>query len=547
MDAKPADSRVRPLLRWLRRSGIVLAMVVVAVLGGVATTKLWPVTVETQLFSLDLSLSPLPSQANTVHTPTVLGDINVTFDGPLPALGIDAQAQVGDEAAAVLNRPGVTVNDFQPSEMEIGEAAREGAIEVVWKFGAGALVTSSLMAALWVLGRRHHRWGRAGIAVVTATGVALALPGGAALLTYRQSNFSTFTTTSLLSTFGATTTVLTDLNSRAEQAAPYLQNLLALSEAARNEFTPDDLDASPAARFLLVSDLHGVNYYPLIKQIVDEQNITAVIDTGDIINFGRVQEAEVADLFAGIESLGVPYVYVGGNHDATSPDDESMLRAMNEIPNVVLVEPTAGEFYETEIAGVRIVGYNDVRYFGEEGVDYGADQQAALDSFEQVLEATIEADPDGREPDIVISHEPYALENLDVSGVTINGHMHRPTLDGNHIGVGTFSGGGLFNHFIYRDAEGVDTAGELPGQPYSFDILDYTSTCRLTSLTRFSYSNLVTGTPQFDDVSLINGARLIDSPPQDRTCGGEDVMTRELGPVGVNSLPGESRRLPGSS
>lgn len=541
MDEKLAESRVRPFLTWLRRAGIVMLMVIVAVLGGIATTRLWPVTVQTQLFSLELSLSPLPSQANTLQTPTVLGDISITFAGPLPALGIDAQAQVSDEATALLSRPGVTVTDFQPTDLEITDAAREGALEVTWKFGAGALVTSSLLAALWVLGRRHHGWGRAGVAVVTATGTALALPGGAAYLTYRPDNFAMYNTTSLLTTFDQTSSVLTDLNSRAEQAAPYLQNLLALGDAARAEFTPDDLDAQPAVRFLLVSDLHGVDYYSIIDQIVEEQDITAVIDTGDLVNFGRVEEAEVAGLFEGIESLGVPYIFVRGNHDAVSTNDETILRAMAEIPNVVLLEPTDGDYIEADIAGVRVAGYNDVRYFGQEGVDFAADQQQALDDFELSLG---DAENSTLAPDVVLSHEPYGLERLSLAGVSINGHMHRPTLDDNHIGVGTFSGGGLFNHFLYRESEEVETAGELPGQAYSFDILDYTSSCRLSALTRFTYSNLVSGAPQYDDVSLINGSRLVSDPPQDRTCGGSDVTTRALPSPAPNSS--ESPELPGS-
>ena len=94
--------------------------------------------------------------------------------------------------------------------------------------------------------------------------------------------------------------------------------------------------------------------------------------------------------------------------------------------------------------------------------------------------------------------------------------------------TGSFTGGGLVNQFRLppltdeaREAAKEDprTAGELVGHPYSFDILTVGEDCSLTSLTRYSYRNLVSGQPQFDDVSIVNGRRLQATAPVDRTCG----------------------------
>ena len=46
-----------------------------------------------------------------------------------------------------------------------------------------------------------------------------------------------------------------------------MSNLLALSDALRQEFTPTSGQGTVAATFLLVSDVHGMNQYPLTWSI----------------------------------------------------------------------------------------------------------------------------------------------------------------------------------------------------------------------------------------------------------------------------------------
>ena len=71
---------------------------------------------------------------------------------------------------------------------------------------------------------------------------------------------------------------------------------------------------------LLVSDIHAGNQYDLMRTIVQEEGVDVVVDAGDLVNFGTVEEAEATGLFTGIESVGVPYLFVRGNHDANSAD-----------------------------------------------------------------------------------------------------------------------------------------------------------------------------------------------------------------------------------
>lgn len=100
----------------------------------------------------------------------------------------------------------------------------------------------------------------------------------------------------------------------------------------------------------------------------------------------------------------------------------------------------------------------------------------------------------------MITHKPYGSYRFDPAGGTLNSHLHLPTLEGPHIGVGSFIGGGLFNHFLSPQEKDQDPAGELPSQPNAFDMA-IGQDCRVLSLTRYSYRNLVSGRPRYDDVS----------------------------------------------
>lgn len=530
-----ADRGGRGWLTRARRAVLLVVLVIAATIGGIATTRLWPVPAQTDYVSAQISLTLAPSRTSTVHTPTVLGDIDLDFDGPVPAPGIEATVQVRPEVNELLSRGRLDPADFRPDPLQLRAVVFEALGELAWKFVGGAIATTAVCSALWVLGRRRRSWGRAAVASAGATALALALPGGAAYLTYRTENLTQFRTTSLLTQIGQNTSLLSDISGQAAQAAPYVQNLLALSQALRLEFAPEEISTEAGARFLLVSDVHGMNYYPLIAQIIASEEITAVIDTGDMLNFGQVREGAVTDIYDGIASLEVPYIYVRGNHDAASTSDQSVLNRLSQIPNVVLLEPQAGEYVEAQVAGVRITGYNDVRFFAQESEDFSIAQRTAMEAYQSGTAGW-------RPSDIVTTHQPWGMDRLEPGGVTLNGHMHTQTLRGQHIGLGSFSGGGLFNHFLIPDDRGEETAGELTGQPYMFDILTFGQDCQVLSLARYSYRNLVSGRPRYDDVSLVNGATIDPDPPVERTCGGPlDLTLTPIAPSTTQDGAGATR------
>ena len=257
---------------------------------------------------------------------------------------------------------------------------------------------------------------------------------------------------------------------------------------------------------LLVSDLHAGNQFALMRTIIEQEDIDLVVDTGDLVNFGTVTEGDASGMFAGIASLQVPYLFTRGNHDATSATDSAILDRMAQIPNVVLLQPDTESYTVVDAGGIRIGGFNDPRWFGDDGKRSKAKQQPAKKAF---IDAFAEQDP----LDLLVSHEPWAVQDVPRADVAVNGHMHTPDLEGNRIQAGTFTGGGPLTHFV-----GEEDGEELIGQPSAFDVLTFGETCRLTSVTRYRYRNVIEGRPAYDDVSLVNGSRIDSTVDADRTC-----------------------------
>lgn len=492
-----------------------IAFAVLALFGGLTATNLAPVTAQTDYYQATVSLSADPRDLSSITVPTIFGDLLMGFPGIAP--GIEATPQIRPEITNALVQPGVSARSLQPSTEELAEVVRATAIQLGVRFLIGALVTAALLLVAYVLVR--HRKPRPWLFVSTTAGALIAtlVASLSMAATYRVDRQPTFATTGLITAVQSNLDILDDVEARSAQVAPYLRNLIVLSNALQEKYTEPVTDREIALRVLLVSDIHGANYYRLMRSIVEAERIDVVIDTGDIVNFGSPAELRASGLLSGIESLGVPYLYVRGNHDARAELDYAVVDAIAEVPNAYVLQPDPDRYLEIDLGGLRIAGFNDPRYFGDSGSRSAEKQQPAREAF-----VTAFAD---REPvDIVVSHQPWAVADLSDVGVALNGHMHSPAIEGNRIQAGTFTGGGPFTHF--REQQPGE---ELTGQPFAFDVLAFGTDCRLATLTRYQYQNIVRGRPAYDDISLINGSR-VDTREIDeedtRTCRRPNRVTQ---------------------
>lgn len=521
MRGRRALSGAAGVVRWL-------AMLAVCYVGGVAATNLSPTTIETKHYAATVRLSVLPLHTPVLHGPTILGDLDLDFTSPFVAPGIEVGVSVKQNITEVFSSRELSVRTLQPTNEEISKALRDGIAGVGWRFLAGA-GTVALVLSLAVHYARGRRWpGRQHLLTVgTAMLVACLATGLGIWQTYRPDNFDSLRTTGLLLELERNKDVLQDVEARGSQATPYILNLLALSQSLRENLVPAQVNQTVSSRVLLVSDIHGENQYGLMRSIVMDQKIDAVIDLGDLVNFGSVTEADAAGLFTGIESLGVPYLFVGGNHDFTSATDRGLLTRLARVPNVVLLQPGDGLYTAYTLKGLRITGFNDPRYFGDDARNTAEKQAPAVDAFTTAMK-------EQPVPDLVVAHEPAAAEGVDKADITLNGHQHAAGLHGNRIAVGTFTGGGVVSHYVPEES------GELRGQPYAFDIAAFGATCQLASLTRYTYRNLVEGAPVYDNVTVINGATIekpVNPPDSSRSCSsiapsGSEVVRPEAAATG---------------
>lgn len=477
----------------------------IAGLGGVTATNLAPVTAQTDFYQATVSLSADPRDVGDVLVPTIFGDLTMSFRGVAP--GVEAAPQIRQEITDALALPGMSASSLQPTGEELATAVRDAALRLGLRVFVGALVASALLLGAYVLVR--HRRPRRWLLVSTLTGavVATVATAGSMAATYRVDRQPTFATTGVLTAVQANLDLLDDVEARSAQVAPYLRNLVVLSGALQEKYADQAPEREVALRVLLVSDLHGANYYPLMRTLVEEAAIDVVVDTGDIVNFGSAAELDASDLRAGIASLEVPYVFVRGNHDARSERDYGVVDAIAAIPNAYVLQPSPDRYTELDLGGLRIAGFNDPRYFGDSGAGSAERQQPAREQFVAAFE-------ERRPVDLLVGHEPWAVRDVPDIGVAVHGHMHSPDLEGHRIQAGTFTGGGPFSHF--RESQPGE---ELSGQPYAFDVLTFGTDCRLSTLMRYQYRNIVQGRPAYDDIALVNGARVdTRAPDEDRVC-----------------------------
>jgi predicted phosphodiesterase len=158
-----------------------------------------------------------------------------------------------------------------------------------------------------------------------------------------------------------------------------------------------------------VSDIHlSPLALPLAQLLVERYGAAAVLDTGDLVDWGTpAEEAFVA----GIGKLGVPYVYIKGNHDSTG-----IAAAVARQRNATVLDNSI-----TTIAGLTIAGMADPRHTSDKttGDDQGMPKvTAAAKRFAE--------DVAGKGVDIALVHSPAAARPLAGEvPLVLAGDIHR--------------------------------------------------------------------------------------------------------------------------
>jgi predicted MPP superfamily phosphohydrolase len=206
---------------------------------------------------------------------------------------------------------------------------------------------------------------------------------------------------------------------RYDQYASQLQKLVTnVGEIYTTVSTLPVYQAEPGTtRVLHVSDLHlNPTAWSIIDTVVDQFAIDVVIDTGDINDWGSEPEASY---LAPISRLGVPYVYVQGNHDSVVTAE-----AVRRQPNAIVLNNAT-----TTVAGLTIAGIADPRFTPDkESSPTGSG--ASKQTVERVIGAgsrlaeTVRAAP--RPVDVALVHDPASAGPLSgTCPLVLAGHTHQ--------------------------------------------------------------------------------------------------------------------------
>ena len=176
-------------------------------------------------------------------------------------------------------------------------------------------------------------------------------------------------------------------------------------------------DDAEVTTVLHVSDIHlNPQGFDLAEQLVEQFGVDVVVDTGDVTTWGTPAESATLDR---IGRLGVPYVFVRGNHDSIVTAN-----AVADQGAIVL----EGEAVTVE--GLTFAGIGDARFSPDSGeLDIDAAREAAGESTAELAAVVGATNRSGKDVDVALIHDPSRLDPLlGEVPLVLAGHYHSRTV-----------------------------------------------------------------------------------------------------------------------
>jgi predicted MPP superfamily phosphohydrolase len=231
--------------------------------------------------------------------------------------------------------------------------------------------------------------------------------------------------------------ILGDLRTAPARVSTYRDQLADLLRTGtgvyRKVATLPEPPAADAIRLLHVSDIHlNPATFALVQALVEQYRVDAVVDTGDLVDWGTPAENAFT---AQIATLGVPYVFVKGNHDSDGIAD-----AVAGQPNAVVLTRDGGP---REVAGLRFAGMADPRFTPDKTTGDDDKPQRVSEAAAELAQAL-----NGADVDVLCVHDPAAARALEgIAPLVLAGHTHQRSVrragDTLVLVQGTSGGSGL--------------------------------------------------------------------------------------------------------
>ena len=413
-------------LTWGRRFAALFFLCFLALLGGAFIVSCFGAqTFHWQAFAVNVSIRPAwRGQTRLVFTP--LGEIRAfTHHAPL-LLQVSLQAVDLEQIHALVAHPQA------PKALEHAFSASARRRLLVFsrhEVLLGAL--GGLLSPLLLRARRVREWIAAGLIGGGSVAGALFL----ALHTFDRRAFDNLTYVGSLRQAGTVIGLARTAFGSAQALSDRLRFVAANVNTLYgriNAMSAAD-EAGPTVRILHISDIHNnPAAVGFVRELASRFDVQAVVDTGDLTDFGTPVEARLTH---GLALLRVPHVFVAGNHDS-----QATLRALLASRNTILLNGPP-----VQVAGLTLLGLPDPSS-ARAGVGSVDTSPAALAAASAQLAADVRAQP--RPPDIVCVHNPAEADPvLGKVPLVLCGHLHRPYVTRNGLTVicnaGTTGGAGL--------------------------------------------------------------------------------------------------------
>ncbi|MGH3344803.1 MAG: metallophosphoesterase family protein [Carbonactinosporaceae bacterium] len=389
-----------------------------------------------------MSLEPtLRGDSELVVSP--LGSVTLdSHDGPFQFRVNVTQLKIQD-AREIFNDPQV----LQGLGKRVTEDVQAGLVRLIVQ---SAVAVPLSAAALTFLVFRKTR----PAAVASGVSLSVLLAGGAiAGLTWNPKSVLEPRYTGLLasapSVVGTAESIVASFGTYEQELARLVTNVSRLYDVTSTlpVFDP----GNSTIRVLHVSDVHlNPTSWEVMRSVAEQFEIDFIIDTGDLSDHGSPPENRVA---SEIPTLGVPYVFVRGNHDSIGTQ-----KAVARQPNAIVLD--GGKTVTVE--GLRVIGAGDPRFTPDRSVPQDH-RDVVIDLGEQLAERVREAEraqdaepanterasaespavesPDAGPPavDIAAVHDAWAAKPLDgVVPLVLAGHTHQRSTRMLHDGTRLF-------------------------------------------------------------------------------------------------------------
>lgn len=330
-------------------------------------------------------------------------------------LDVDVDQLDQERASALVDHP----ERLEGLESEITSDVRSGTADLAVRATAAA-VAGSCALALAVYRRPRRALAAGGLSLAL-----LAVSGATAFATWNPKSVLEPKFSGLLasapSVVGNARSIVTEFDIYQQELARLVANVTKLYEATSTlpAYQPDP----STTRVLHVSDIHlNPAAWQIIKSLVEQYDIDAIIDTGDTMDHGTAAENGFLDP---VRDLGAPYIWVRGNHD--SDTTQKALEKMSEEKgsNVHVLD----DGVPFNVAGLRIAGWGDPQFTPDRSVKPEGDPEEREEG--RRLAVALRAQKSAGTPvDIAVAHNPVLVKEADgLVPLALAGHTHERTTE----------------------------------------------------------------------------------------------------------------------